>query len=266
MKSPWIVLPMLPGLGTETPTSKPSMIRPLRTECEVSISNPVPPPVWLPSMMTLTRALLPSLACTLFGTDVIKSGSLIGLPPTITVWTCTVGLPPRQSRRVSDQVGKVFSGEGSSERHDVSPGTTGDDDVSCHLGNGGEGCLDLIRSGVVSDGAGRSRRQGRLRRQREEPPRGVPENGNLLLGRADLRGITEGNSHVSLSKPINRYGVGQGGQGSAERDGPILCRGIESGHRDVEKGVGCGRDVEGDVIGPRSGIGIQDGLPQRPGA
>ena len=41
--------------------------------------------------------------------------------------------------------------------------------------------------------------KGAWRCQREEAPRGTPKNGNLLLGRTDLRGITEGNSDVPLA-------------------------------------------------------------------
>ena len=46
MKLPWIQLPVL-GLplmsswGTDTPTSKPLMIRPLSNECDASTTKPV---------------------------------------------------------------------------------------------------------------------------------------------------------------------------------------------------------------------------------
>ena len=42
----------------------------------------------------------------------------------------------------------------------------------------------------------------------------------------------------------------------------ILCHGIKPGHRDVEQRVRRGRDIERDVIGTRSGVGVEDGLPQ----
>ena len=75
MKLPWIRLPTLSGLGTETPTPKPSMISPRRELCEVSRTNPVAPPVWLPSTITRMAALFPSVAGMVFGSEVIRVGS-----------------------------------------------------------------------------------------------------------------------------------------------------------------------------------------------
>ena len=75
MKLPWIRLPTSAGRGTETPTSKPSMIRPrrmllgrveheargpARSGCRRRSRGPV--------------ALLPSRAAILFGVDVIWTG------------------------------------------------------------------------------------------------------------------------------------------------------------------------------------------------
>ena len=41
MKLPWIRSPTLVGLGTETPTSKPSMARPRRMLLDASITKPM---------------------------------------------------------------------------------------------------------------------------------------------------------------------------------------------------------------------------------
>ena len=81
MKLPWIRLPTLAGLGTETPMPNPSMISPLKTQCEASSTKPVPSPVWLPSMMTRIWALLPSMAAVVLGTEVIMTGSPVATPP-----------------------------------------------------------------------------------------------------------------------------------------------------------------------------------------
>ena len=62
MKSPWIESPTSAALGTSTPTPKPSMISPRSIAWEASSTKPVPPPESLPSMITRTRALLPSIA------------------------------------------------------------------------------------------------------------------------------------------------------------------------------------------------------------
>ena len=75
MKLPWIRSPTSVGLGTETPTPKPSMARPRRMLLEALITKPMsvgPLGIWLPSMITRTCALLPSIAAVVLGTDVIK--------------------------------------------------------------------------------------------------------------------------------------------------------------------------------------------------
>ena len=76
MKFPWIRLPTT-GLpftsraGTLTPTPKSEMISPRSREWEPSSTKPVAPLVWLPSMITRARALLPFRAGTWLGTEVM---------------------------------------------------------------------------------------------------------------------------------------------------------------------------------------------------
>src|SRR5690242_7348300 len=50
------------------------MARPRKIALDVSSTKPVAPPVWLPSMITRTCALLPSIAAVEFGTEVISVG------------------------------------------------------------------------------------------------------------------------------------------------------------------------------------------------
>ena len=78
MKLPWIVSPTSVGSGISMPIPKPPMARPRMMLWEAERTNPVDPPVWLPSMITRTWAVLPLIAGTVFGTDVIRVGSSEG--------------------------------------------------------------------------------------------------------------------------------------------------------------------------------------------
>ena len=74
MRSPTTGLLEESSAGTETPTLNPLMISPRSREWEASSTKPVGSGnavllIWLPSMITRSLALLPSLASIVFGID-----------------------------------------------------------------------------------------------------------------------------------------------------------------------------------------------------
>ena len=105
MKLPWIRLPTSTGRGTDTPTPNPSMISPRSKLSDVSRTNPVPPTVWLPSMITRGWALLPSLAMIVLGVDVIMIGSAIGDSAHRRRLDTILRIGTQQAAPVADEVG-----------------------------------------------------------------------------------------------------------------------------------------------------------------
>ena len=80
MKLPWIRLPTSPGLGTETPMPKPSMISPRRSSARHRSRSRSRRRSGC-RRRSPGLALLPSLAATVLGIDVIEVGSPRALPP-----------------------------------------------------------------------------------------------------------------------------------------------------------------------------------------
>src|SRR4051812_30106492 len=75
------------------------MIRPLSNECDASITKPVGAGwstllILLPSTITRAWASLPTLASRTFGMERTYTGSAVGSPPTVVVWTRTPAFVP----------------------------------------------------------------------------------------------------------------------------------------------------------------------------
>ena len=97
MKLPWIRSPTSVGLGTETPTLKPSMARPRRMLLDALITNPmsVGPLASMAAVDDHADLGIVAVECAAseFGTDEISVG-LPATPPIVDVAMSTLGLVP----------------------------------------------------------------------------------------------------------------------------------------------------------------------------
>ena len=129
MKLPWIRSPTSVGLGTETPTPKPSMARPRRMLLDALITNPMSVGPLGELAAVDDHADLGIVAVDRGGRVGNRrdrqSECLSGTPPTVVVWMTMLGIDPSGQAAGRDQVGDRFGGIVSLKRDDDARGVHG---------------------------------------------------------------------------------------------------------------------------------------------
>ena len=140
------------------PMPNPSIARPRMMLWDAARTSPVEPPVWLPSRITRICALLPSIAAVELGTDEIRVGLPIGIPPTVTVWMRMLAADSAGKVIGRDQVGNRFVRVGARKRDgQCARSRLGDRNVVRPQRPGPRACLNLLRRRIDKESAGSCR-------------------------------------------------------------------------------------------------------------